>query len=218
MRQTSRSDLLRTTHTEIVAAAEELQSQLLLYRFEKCRTLRLPQIPGVYRLRSRYRDLYEALALPIGEDLEACARLLECLVYEQDSNWELLPPNETAVLETPFEQMHLLPDRGNFGIRHLTHEANSNLARSTERSRFNPKAVGAILATLDFHNHRRTNMGWVVWLDRAARELIHELVSAHGLNVVSRAGEAYDVRARSPNRNFRVIAHLGVKKGNSRLR
>jgi hypothetical protein len=76
MRETSRTDLMRTTHPEIVAAADSLQGQLMVYRFENCRKLSLPRISGDDRLRSRDRDLYEALALPIGQDLEACARLL----------------------------------------------------------------------------------------------------------------------------------------------
>ena len=185
MRETSRTDLLRTTHPEIVAAADKLQGQLLLYRFQKCRTLSLPRIPGDDRLHSRGRDLYEALALPIGEDLAAAARLLECLVHEKDSNWEPLPPNETAVLETLFEQIHLHPDKGTCAIRHLTVEVNANLARSAERFHLNARAVGAVLTTLGFRSRTRTNSGWVVWLDRAARKRIHELMSTYGMDAPS---------------------------------
>jgi hypothetical protein len=185
MRETSRTDIMRTTHPEIVEAADKLQGQLMRFRFEKTLGLRLPQIPGADRLRSRDRDLYESLALPIGEDLAASARLLECLASEHVSTREPLPPDETAVVETLFEQIHLHPDQGNYAIRHLTHEVNANLARSAERFRLNGKAVGAVLTTLGFRHRKRTNLGFVVWLDRDARKRIHELMSTYGMDAPS---------------------------------
>jgi hypothetical protein len=185
MRETLRTDLLKTTDSVIVEAADELQRQLMLYKFEKWLTVRLPLISARDRLRSRDRDLYEALALPIGENLEASTHLLECMLEERDSNREPLAPNETAVLETLFEQIHLHPDEGTYAIRELTQEVNSNLARSAERFRLNAKAAGAVLTTLGFHNRKRTSLGWVVWLDRTARKRIHELMSTYGLDAPS---------------------------------
>jgi hypothetical protein len=96
-----------------------------------------------------------------------------------------LPPKETAVLETLFEQIHLHPDQGTYAIRHLTQGVNSNLARSSERFRLNARAVGAALTTLGFHNRTRTNLGYVVWLDRVAQERIHELMSTYSMEPLS---------------------------------
>jgi len=185
MRETSRTDLLKPTHHEIVKAADKLQRQLMRYKFNKCLTVRLPQISGCDQLRSRDRDVYEALALPIGEDPEASTHLLECMLEERDSNREPLPPNETAVIETLFEQIHLHPDEGTYAIRQLTQEVNSNLAGSAERFRLNARAVGAVLTTLGFRDRKRTSLGWVVWLDRTARKRIHELMSTYGLDAPS---------------------------------
>lgn len=182
MQETARTDLLRTTAPEIIAAADKLQGHLLLYRFEKYHKLKLPRIPGYERLRSRDRDLYEALALPISEDPKACARLLESLEYQQDLNREPLPPNQIAVLESLFKQIHLQPGQGAYALRHLKNDVNLNLAASGERFRLNEKAVSGVLKTFGFLNRKRTNSGWVVLIDRAARKRIHELLSLYGVN------------------------------------
>ena len=182
MQETSRTDLLRTTDPEIVAAAEELQGQLLMYRFRKYSTLQLPQIPGSENLRSRNRDLYEAMALPIADDPESCARLLECMGQQHEFQRQPLAPNQTAVLETLFEQIHVHPDQGTFAIRDLANAVNLNLKRMGECFRLNPRGVGAVLTTFGFLNRDRTNSGWVVWLDRGARKRIHELISLYGVD------------------------------------
>lgn len=185
MQETSRADLLRTADPEIVAEADKLQGRLLLYRFQKYHTLKLPRIPGDERLRSRDRDLYEALALPISEDPKSCARLLECLEHQQDLNREPLPSSQMAVLESLFKQIHVQPDQEAHALRHLKNEINLNLAASRERFRLNEKAVSGVLKTFGFLNRKRTNSGWVVLIDRAARKRAHELLSLYGLDAPS---------------------------------
>jgi ribosomal protein L34 len=182
MQETSRTDLPRTTDPEIIAAASKLQGHLLLYRFQKYHTLKLPRIPGSERLRSRDRDLYEALALPISEDPKACVRLLECLEYQQDLNREPLPPFQMAVLESLFTQIHIQPGEGAYALRHLKKDVNVNLEESGERFRLNEKAVSGVLKTFGFLHRKRTNSGWVVLIDRAARKRAHELLSLYGVN------------------------------------
>jgi hypothetical protein len=181
-RETSRTDLLRTTDPEIVAAAEELQGQLLMYRFRNYSRLRHQQIPGCEKLRARNRDLYEALALPIADDPEACARLLECMEKQHDFQRQPLPPNHTAVLEALFHQIHVHADKAAFAIRDLTNDVNINLKRAGERFRMNPKGVGAVLTPMGFTIRTRTNAGWVIWIDRGARKRIHELMLLHGVD------------------------------------
>jgi len=182
MQESSRKDLLRTTDPQVVAAARKLQGQLLMFRFQKYNTLQASQIPGSENLRSRNRDLYEALALPIADDSEACARLQEGMEEQQSFQRQQLAPNQTAVIETLYQQIHVHADQGTFPIRDLAKDANLNLMRTGERYRLNPKGVGAVLTTLGFHDRTRTNAGWVVWLDRNARERVHSLMLLHGVD------------------------------------
>jgi ribosomal protein L34 len=185
MHETSRTDLLRPTEPDIVAAAGELQGKLLVFRFKKYNTLKLERIPGDERLRSRDRDLYEALALPISEDSKAGARLLECMEAHRDQNREPLSPRQTAVLESLFKQIHNQPDRDDYSLQNLKKEVNSNLVASGERFHLNEKDVSNLLRSFGFLNRNRTNSGYVVLIDRRARKRVHELLSLYGINAPS---------------------------------
>jgi len=183
MQETSRTDLLRFNDPEIVAAADSLQGRLLMYRFQKYSSLPLTQIPGGKNLRSRNRDLYEALAFPIAEDPEACARLLECMGQQNDLHTESLPPDHAAVLETLFQLIHLQPEQGTLAFSYLTEMVNLNLERAGERFRLTAKGVGRALTRLGlFAARNRISSGTVGSLDRAARKRIHELVSRYGID------------------------------------
>jgi hypothetical protein len=182
MQESSRTDLLRATDPNIVESARSLQNQLLMFRFRRYSTLQASQIPRSGNLRLRNRDLYEALALPIAEDPEACARLLECMEQQHSFQRQSLVPNQLAVLETLFQQIHVQADQASFAIRDLAINVNLDLARTGECLRLNPKGVGAVLTTLGFHTRTRTNAGWVVWLDRGARKRLHEMVSRYGMD------------------------------------
>ena len=46
----------------------------------------------------------------------------------------------------------------------------------------NEKGVSRVLKTFGFLNRKRTNAGWVVLIDRAARKHIHELLSRYGVD------------------------------------
>lgn len=183
MQQNSRMDLLRTTDSRILSLAYKLEAQLQTYRWQKYGTLQMPQILGAESLRSRDRDLYEALALPISEDPEACARLMECMEKQHDLHSQSLPPKHAAVLGTLFHQIHLHPEQGTLTIRRLTEEVNLNLERAGEHFRLTWKAVGAALTSLGlFFARTRTSSGWEGCLDRAARKLVHDLVSRHSMD------------------------------------
>jgi hypothetical protein len=181
MLESSRTDLQRTNDLAIVAIADMLQGRLLDYRLQKLGTLELRQNPGAKKLRPRDRDLYEALALPIADDPEACERLLECMQQQNGLHNQSLPPNRAAVLETLFQLIHLQPEQGTFLFGDLAKKINLNLERAGERFRLTAKGVGIALTSLGlFSTRNRISLGTVGCLDRAARKRIHELVSRYG--------------------------------------
>jgi len=184
MQETSRTDLERTTNPEVIGAANDISAELATFRAANCRNLHLPRIAGAEHLRSRDRDLYEALALPIGEDSEGCAHLLECLDYQRGLNREPLPARELAILESSFKVIHAEPDQGTYSFRQLKDESNKSLADSGERFKVNEKSVSGALKTFGFVNRRRTKAGWVVIVDRAARKRLHELLLLYGVSSV----------------------------------
>lgn len=183
IQETLRTDLLRPDHPEITTAAKSLAAGLLRYRLAKGPMLSLPSVPGVNRLRSRMHDLYESLALGIGEDPIACAHLLECLEH-QNVNREALPPNQCAVIGALYQQIHAHPEQTTYLNFDLTKDANLVLAASGERFRLTWKAVGTVLKSFGFFK-KRTKRGWVIPLDRAARKRVHELISRYGVDVPS---------------------------------
>lgn len=185
MQETSRTDLERTTKPDVIEAANYISAELATFRNANYQKLHLPHIAGAERLRSRDRDLYEALALPIGEDPQACAHLLECLEYQRDLNREPLPARELAVLESSFKVIHAEPDQETYSFRQLKDESNKWLAGSGERFRVNEKGVSSALKTFGFVNRRRTRAGWVVIVDRAARKRLHELLLLYGVSSLS---------------------------------
>jgi hypothetical protein len=181
LQETARSDLTRPTDPRILNAADELQKQLLRFRFEKYKVKALARICGDQRLHSRSRDLYEALALPCEGDTTICEWLVHIFELQQESNREPLPPGQAAVLQALFILIHRPPGKGSYPISALTEIVNSDLQSAHERFRVSPRQVGAALTSLGFVNRKRTNMGWFAWFDRKSQELIHELVHRYGI-------------------------------------
>lgn len=181
MSETLRTDLLRPDNPEIIHAADVVVAKLFTYRLAKYRNLRVPNITGANRLRSRARDLYESLALAIGENPTACARLLESMEHQEDLNRDPLPPNQTAVIAALHRHIHVHPEATTCLNLDLTKETNLILVNSGERFRLSPRGVGTVLKTFGFYK-KRTNQGWTVPLDRAARKLVHKLTSSYGVN------------------------------------
>lgn len=181
LRETTRQDLLRTDDPAIIQAAEDLQAKLLVFRLFHYRGLKRPQIAGMEQLRSRDRDLYEALAMPIAAEPKACAHLLHCFTYHQELDREPLPPSETAVIESLFRQIHIQPNQEAHALRPLRVEANKALADAGERFRLSERAISGALRTLGFDRRKRTNLGYVVLIDRAARQHVHTLLGTYGV-------------------------------------
>jgi len=131
MYETRLSDLKRPTDRDIVEAAEDLQKRLLQYRLEKFRALSLPEITQEAPLYSRSRDLYEALALPMGECRKACQNLLDYFTFHhQITTREPLYPTHAAVLDFLYHYTHIYLDRNHLpGAAYALHDRANHLAR-----------------------------------------------------------------------------------------
>jgi hypothetical protein len=176
MQETSQ-DLLRPMDPVIQRRADLLRANLHMYRIKNYRMLGLRTIPGVERLRSRDRDLYEALAFSIWNSSKACERLLDSFTNQADR--EPLSPYQIAVLEGLFQQIHAYPDEGAFALRQLRKAVDNGLKESGEHFRLTEKAISGVLSTLGFLHRKRTNAGWVVLIDRHSRTRIHDLLSLY---------------------------------------
>jgi hypothetical protein len=179
MQESLRVDLKKPTDPDIVAAADELQKQLLQFRLEKYKNLVLPKVRGDEHLHSRARDLYQALALPVSADTKVCEWLVERLESQQESNRELLTPILSAVLRSLFRIVHLLPAAGEHTTRDLTELVNRELQAAGESLLVSYRRVGAALTSLGFARRERTNKGWVMYFGQEARRRIHELTALY---------------------------------------
>jgi hypothetical protein len=185
MNETDRTDLARPRDPEIVAAADEIQKQLLWYRLEKLKRLGRTKTSGGEDLPARAGDLYEALALALDEDTHYRKWLLGCCKEQRDANREPLPPEQAAVLQTLYRMIHIpvhLPNQQIYQIAQLTLMVNADLKEAGVGRRLSPRAVGAALSSLGITNRRRTNQGWFVWIDLKLQQRIHKLIEAYGLD------------------------------------
>lgn len=181
MYETTRTDLKSPNDPDIVAAADDIQKELLQYRLERFNSVSLPKTADGEPLRSRFRDLYNALGLALAEDTHYCDWLLHCFKFQQQFNREPLLPNHAAVLGTLYRVIHIGP-RETYPILHLTGMVNADLQEAGESRRLTPRGVGAALSSLGITTRTRTNQGWLVWLNRDAQKRIHDLVVTHGLD------------------------------------
>jgi len=182
MQETGRTDLVKTTDKRLLDNADSLCKELLQYRLENYHSLRLPKVEGDQRLHSRTRDLYQALALPLGSNPELCEALVDLFKNQQEINREPLSPTSAAVLRVLYEFIHSHPRDGKCAQRELTVGVNLNLERLQETFRLNSHAVGRVLTTLGFTNRKRTNAGFTLWLDLESRKRIHNLARAYAIN------------------------------------
>ena len=176
-----RTDLLAPTDPRVLRLAEKLQRRLLQFRLMNFKTLRLPQISGEKELQPRTRDLFRALALPLGEEKEICEALL-WLLKQQESLRELLSVNQSAVLESLYNAIHDYPELSALKMSRLTEGVNANLRERGEVGNLKEKRVGNILTSLHLTNRPRLNSGYVLWLDRETREQIHSLARMYRVN------------------------------------
>jgi hypothetical protein len=182
LHETHRADLKKPSDYEILNATDNLQKQLLQFRFEKHKRLKLSRIPGDEQLYSRTRDLYEALALPVSEDIHACNFLVELFKIQQESNREPLSPPQATVLHFLFYAIHWPGGTGTYALKGLATGVNALLKVTGERFQMSPREVGAALSSLGLIKRQRTRTGWMLWLDQETRKRIHELGTTYGFD------------------------------------
>lgn len=182
MQETNRSNLARPNEPDIVAAADEIQKQLLWYRLESLKTLGNAPKPSDENLAARVGDLHEALVLALGDHAPYRKWLRLCCEDQAKANREPLPPREAAVLNTLYKAIHTVVNYERYPIAQLTSLVKADLKEEGSGMRLNPRAVGAALSSLGITNHRRTNLGYVVDIDRKLQQRIHKLVELYGLD------------------------------------
>jgi len=189
MRETNRTNLAKLTDPKILATADVLRQQLLRYRLENYHSLGLPKVAGDERLYSRSRDLYQALALPLRNHPKWCEYLVRLFETQQEINREPLSPASAAVLRVLYEFIHVPLQDGKCAQKELTLRVNLTLESLQENFRLNAHEVGRALTSLGFTNRKRTNAGFVLWLDRETRRRIHGLAHAYAIDQESQFQE-----------------------------
>jgi len=189
MQETNRTDLAKPTDKNILDIADNLQKELLQYRLENHHSLRLPRVEGDERLYSRTRDLYQALALPIGYQTDFCEYLVHLFETQQEINREPLTPASNALLRFLYEWIHLHLTDGKCAQKELTVGVNLNLESLQETFRLNAHEVGRALTSLGFTNRKRTNAGFILWLDLRTRKRIHNLAHSYAIDQESQFQE-----------------------------
>jgi hypothetical protein len=183
MVESNKTSLYGVNDPSVKKLAAQLEAQLLQFRFENYRKISTPEIAGIERLKPRSREMLVALAAPSAGDMETCQPLIEFFKQREIFDHEPLPPPENAVLTALFSQIHQEAYTGSVLIQNLTTKVNEILGKSDERLRLTPRKVGAVLATLGVGWRKRTNIGWIVLLNRPEQVMVHKLVQSHGMDL-----------------------------------
>ena len=182
MQETNRTNLAKPTDKKMMDFSGDLQKQLLQYRLANLHSLRLPKVEGDERLHSRTRDLYQALALPLGNNSGLGKYFVHLFEKQQEINRELLTPASTALLRFLYEWVHLHLTDGKCAQKELTVGVNLNLELLQETFRLNAHEVGRALTSLGFTDRKRANSGFILWLDLRTRKRIHDLARTHAID------------------------------------
>jgi energy-coupling factor transporter ATP-binding protein EcfA2 len=186
-----RTDLLTPADPGVLRAAQMLQRQLLRFRLLNYKKLTLPKITGEEELMPRTRDLFRALALPLGKEKEICEGLC-ALLKQQESVREVLSVFQSAVLDNLYDTIHAYPELNALKVGDLTESVNADLRQRGEPGTLTEKRVGSLLTSLQLTNRVRTNVGYVLWLNHQTRAKIHSLARAYGV----KGGPTADMTAR----------------------
>jgi len=175
MQRTGRVDLLSPDDPKVIQYAATARKRLLQFRLEHFNNLVAPEPPAELQLSSRSRDLYRALALPVGELQDLCEKLARLVAAQRHFQTALLSPQSAAAVRVLYSLIHVFPESPCFPLSVVTSRMNKDLADSGEPSGLNERKVGDILTSLSFTNRTRQNTGYVLWLNRSERVQIHEL-------------------------------------------
>jgi hypothetical protein len=186
MSESKSTALVRTDEPAVQQQAADLQAQLLRFRFEKYRRVQPAAVSGDECLRPRTRDLMRALTAAHG-DVPRSQRLLKFFESGQGVQQEPLDPERNAVLRALFSMVHLREDFTSVWISDLTEQVNIFLELEGEKLRLKPRKVGAVLTSLGFSSHTRTNSGYVISLNRQDAEKLHQLAACYGVDRTRRS-------------------------------
>ncbi len=179
MHKTARTDLKSPNDPNVLRFAEKVRMRLLQFRLENYKRLSQPKIPAGIELSSRMLDLYRALALPFGEDLGFRKCLGHVIAGQRQFQPRLLSPAQASALRVLWRFIHEHPTAGGIWLRDLTTEMNWDLASHGEPSGLNERTVGDVLTSLGLTNRTRKNSGYVLWLNRSVRVLVHKEVRGY---------------------------------------
>lgn len=185
MFETTRSGLAKPTDPEVQELASTLQAQLLQFRFENFKKLRVDPIPGDEALRPRTRDILHALSAAHPEDSKRTQALLQLLKSGEAMPQDSLSTEQNAVLRYLFSIVHLRKDMASIQTLHLTNAVNYFLRRAGEKLRLQPRKVGSVLKSLGFSNRKRTHLGWMLSIEQSDFEKIHQLAECYGIDAMS---------------------------------
>jgi hypothetical protein len=182
IQQTHRINLAKPTDQAMLDIADVLQKQLLRFRLENFHSLCLPKVEGDESLHARTRDLYQALLLPVGTDPDACKYLVHLFKRQQEISRESLSPACAVVVRVLYEHIHLHSADAKCAQSELTLKINFNLEHLQDTVRLTAHEVGRTLSSLGLNNRKRTNLGYILWLDLQTRKRIHQLANDHGID------------------------------------
>lgn len=135
-------------------------------------------------MHARTRDLYEALALPVGEDETLCKALVQLLEVQEKCYRAPLSWRQCAVLQGLFAVMHLPRDeKGQRLVGDLTKVINANLGAAGQTLSLSSREVGAIMTSLGFTDRKRGNTGWQMNMSTKACEQVHSMFAAYQIGL-----------------------------------
>jgi hypothetical protein len=184
MHRAARTDLMSPNDPDVLSIAKNVRMRLLQFRLENYKLFSLPKIPPEVEFSSRTLDLYRALALPLGEDQEFCKGFAQLFAAQRQFQPPLLSPAQASALRVLWGFIHEHLTGGGIWLCDLTTEMNLDLASRGEPSGLNERKVGNSLTSLGLTNRTRKNAGYVLWLNRSARVLIHKAVLDYEVDVV----------------------------------
>jgi hypothetical protein len=181
MAETTKQGLLKPRDPRMKQVADELQMQLLNYRFRTFGKICPAVIPGSETLRPRSKDLLGTLAAPL-KTYRLWNKLLLGFFkeYQDPLTRESLDAKHDAILAVLFETIRRYPNLQSIRITDIRQIANTLLAKRGERISLSDKAAGSAISALGFGNKQRTNIGWILSLDSSTVERIHQLVKTFG--------------------------------------
>jgi hypothetical protein len=176
------SKLHEPSDPEMLKLSQELQAQLLQFRFENYRSIQVAKVAGAERLSPRARNLLAAVAAPFAVHPNWCDLLLQSFEETGQSMQRSLPPDEAAVLDGLYAATHRNRADIQMAVGVLTTHIFEIYAAAGQTMKLEPRAVGAILDKFGIARIRR-NPGWMFWTHWKLRDRVHELVKKYGLNL-----------------------------------